>query len=202
MAIQLIAGERRLRASVIAGKHTIPAVVRTADEQSQLVPGPRREPPARRPQRARRGARVPPAHGRVRPDPGAGRATHRPLARRRRQHAAPAVRRARRSRMPSALARISEGHARALAGLDDHEQQNARAGARRAQGPVGPPDRAPGQGRSSPRRDATAADHACRADDPDLEQMTARLRDALGTRVTLAPGKTRWPDHHHLVRSR
>ena len=33
---QLIAGERRLRASVIAGRHTIPAVVRTADEQSQL----------------------------------------------------------------------------------------------------------------------------------------------------------------------
>ncbi len=33
---QLIAGERRLRASVMAGKHTIPAVVRTADELSQL----------------------------------------------------------------------------------------------------------------------------------------------------------------------
>src|SRR6478735_3616450 len=32
---QLIAGERRLRASVLAGNRTIPAIVRTADEQSQ-----------------------------------------------------------------------------------------------------------------------------------------------------------------------
>src|SRR5262245_32166375 len=33
---RLIAGERRLRASMRAGRTTIPAVVRTADEQQQL----------------------------------------------------------------------------------------------------------------------------------------------------------------------
>ena len=87
----LIAGERRVRAAEAAGLSTIPAVVRTANEQETARARARREPPARGPQRDGGGARLPAAHRRVRADPGAGRAgACRAVATGDRQHAAAA----------------------------------------------------------------------------------------------------------------
>ncbi len=184
---QLIAGERRLRASVIAGKLTIPAVVRTADEQSQLSLAlvenlQRADLNALDEARAFRqlidefGLTQEQVAQRIGRSRAAIANTLRLLS------VAQAVQDAVRA------GTISEGHARALAGLDDHEQQtraleliqrkglSVRQTERLVKETHGP----------APMTPPTEADPE---EDPDLEQMAARLRDVLGTRVTLTPGK-------------
>ena len=119
---QLIAGERRLRASVIAGKHTIPAVVRTADEQSQLALA-LVENLQRADLNALDEAR---AFRQLMDEFGL---TQEQVAQRIGRSRAAIANTLRLLSVAQAIqdavraGRISEGHARALAGLTDHEQQ-------------------------------------------------------------------------------
>jgi ParB family transcriptional regulator, chromosome partitioning protein len=184
---QLIAGERRLRASVLAGKRTIPAVVRTADEQSQLslalVENLQRadlnaldEARAFRQLMDEFGLTQEQVAQRV----GRSRAsianTIRLLS------VAQAVQDAVR------VGSISEGHARALAGLDGHDQQQRALEVVQRKGlSVRQTERLVKDELAA--RVAAAPATISVDEDADLEQMASRLRDALGTRVTLAPGK-------------
>ena len=184
---QLIAGERRLRASVMAGKHTIPAVVRTADEQSQLslalVENLQRadlnaldEARAFRQLMEEFGLTQEQVAQRIGRSRAAVANTLRLLS------VAQAVQDAVRS------GHITEGHARALAGLPDHEQQQRALGIVEQRGLSVRQTEQLVKDQLAVR--TTVAPVAVSADDdPDLEHLTARLRDALGTRVTLAPGK-------------
>ncbi|MFN8519168.1 MAG: ParB/RepB/Spo0J family partition protein [Chloroflexota bacterium] len=187
---RLIAGERRLRASQLAGRTTIPVVIRGADEQQQLALA-----LVENLQRADLNAmdealafrRLIDEFGltqeQVAQQVGRSRAaianTLRLLA------VAPALQDALRA------GRITEGHARALAGMPRHDEQErllavveqrglsvrqteqlVRAEAKAAATPGTPP---------APRRTAD--------DDPDLDRMTAHLRETLGTKVVLSPGR-------------
>lgn len=184
---RLIAGERRLRASVRAGLTTIPAVIRSADEQDQLalalVENLQRsdlnaldEAAAFRRLMDEFGLtqeQVAQQVGRTR---AAVSNTLRLLA------VAPELQDALRA------GRISEGHARALAGLPDHAEQvrllalveQRGLSVRQTEQLV----------RQQARTDAsTSRVSPARAGDPDLEHMTARLRENLGTKVVLTPGR-------------
>ena len=184
---RLIAGERRLRASTRAGLRTIPAVIRTADEQDQLalalVENLQRsdlnaldEAMAFRrlmDEFALTQEQVAQQVGRTR---AAVSNTLRLLA------VAPDIQDALRA------GRISEGHARALAGMPDHADQvrllalveQRGLSVRQTEQLV----------RQQPRMDThTAPTGSARPADPDLEHMTALLRDALGTKVVLTPGR-------------
>jgi ParB family chromosome partitioning protein len=184
---QLIAGERRLRASVMAGKLTIPAVVRSADEQSQLSLAlvenlQRADLNALDEARAFRqlidefGLTQEQVAQRIGRSRAAIANTLRLLS------VAQAVQDAVRA------GTISEGHARALAGLDDHEEQTRALDLIRRKGlSVRQTERLVKETHApTPSTIPPAADPE---EDPDLEQMAARLREALGTRVTLTPGK-------------
>ncbi len=184
---QLIAGERRLRASVLAGKRTIPAVVRTADEQSQLSLAlvenlQRSDLNALDEARAFRqlidefGLTQEQVAHRVGRSRAAVANTMRLLTVA--QQVQDAVR----------AGRISEGHARALAALDGSRPAGAGIAAGGAQGAC-PYARPSGWSRTGSPSSAPAASPVASDHDADLEHMTARLRDALGTRVTLTPGK-------------
>jgi len=184
---RLIAGERRLRASVRAGLTTIPAVIRSADEQDQLalalVENLQRsdlnaldEAAAFRRLMDEFGLtqeQVAQQVGRTR---AAVSNTLRLLG------VAPELQDALRA------GRISEGHARALAGLPDHAEQvrllalveQRGLSVRQTEQLV----------RQQARTDAsTSRVSPARAGDPDLEHMTARLRETLGTKVVLTPGR-------------
>ena len=184
---RLIAGERRLRASVRAGLTTIPAVIRSADEQDQLalalVENLQRsdlnaldEAAAFRRLMDEFGLtqeQVAQQVGRTR---AAVSNTLRLLG------VAPELQDALRA------GRISEGHARALAGLPDHAEQvrllalveQRGLSVRQTEQLV----------RQQARTDAiTSRVSPARAGDPDLEHMTARLRENLGTKVVLTPGR-------------
>ena len=198
---QLIAGERRLRAVGLAGKHDHPGGRPHRRRAVAAGARPRREPPARRPQRARRGARLPAAHRRVRAHPGAGRAPRRPLARR------PSPTRCACSRRPGGPGRRRGPDASAKATPAPWRPRRPRAAGRwRSASSSARPCRSarPSSWSRTARRRLHAREHrgAVPDDDPDLEHMAARLRDALGTRGHPHAGQTGRPDHHHLVRRR
>jgi ParB family chromosome partitioning protein len=182
---QLIAGERRVRAAQLAGLATIPAIVRSADEQAHLALA-----LVENIQRADLNAmdeatafrqlidefgltqeQVAQRVGRSRP---AIANTLRLLS------VTPAVQQAVRE------GRLTEGHARALAGVDDPEQQERllelierrSLSVRQTEDLVRNSNDAAGQ--QAPARPVN---------DPDLERLEAGLRDALGTRVTVSPGR-------------
>jgi ParB family chromosome partitioning protein len=184
---RLIAGERRLRASVRAGLTTIPAVIRSADEQDQLalalVENLQRSDLNALDEAA--------AFRRLMDEFGLTQ-----------EHVAQQVGRTRAAvsntlrllgvapELQDALraGRISEGHARALAGLPDHAEQvrllalveQRGLSVRQTEQLV----------RQQARTDAsTSRVSPARAGDPDLEHMTARLRETLGTKVVLTPGR-------------
>ncbi len=185
--LRLIAGERRLRASKRAGRSTIPAVIRSTDHQQQLALA-----LVENLQRADLNAldeaqafrrlidefgltqeQVAHQIGRTR---AAVSNTLRLLA------VAPGVQDALRA------GRITEGHARALAGMPDHADQvrlldlveRRGLSVRQTELLV----------RQQPRPDvATQAARPAREGDPDLEHMTTRLRETLGTKVVLTPGR-------------
>jgi ParB family chromosome partitioning protein len=188
---RLIAGERRLRASVRAGRTTIPAVIRTADEQEQLALAlvenlqrsdlnPMDEAVAFRRLMDEFGL----TQEQVAQQVGRSRAaianTLRLLA------VAPAVQEALRG------GRITEGHARALAGLAEHADQEALLGQVERRSLSVRQTEQLVRAHAAPRgtSDAAHADGRVRGDDPDLEHMTTRLREALGTKVVLSPGRT------------
>jgi ParB family chromosome partitioning protein len=184
---QLIAGERRLRASVLAGKRTIPAIVRTGDELAQLSLAlvenlQRSDLNALDEARAFRqliddfGLTQEQVAHRVGRSRAAVANTMRLLT------VALEVQEAVRA------GRISEGHARAIAALDDHGQQEQalRLVERKGLSVRQTEQLVKGASRAAT---PTAEPVSSAEDDADLEHMAARLRDALGTRVTLAPGK-------------
>lgn len=182
---QLIAGERRLRASQIAGKTTIPAVVRTADEQAGLALAlveniqrtdlnPLDEARAFRQLMQEFGLTQEQVAQRVGRSRAAVANTLRLLS------VAPAVQDAVRA------GSITEGHARALAALDDPDAQ-ARALEQIQRRSLSVRQTEQLVKETIAGRAATPGPVA--DSDPDLERMSATLRDALGTRVTLAPGR-------------
>jgi ParB family chromosome partitioning protein len=82
---------------------------------------------------------------------------------------------------------LSAGHARALAGLRDHSQQEALLATISTRGlSVRETERlvaAARQGAASLPRSRT------RVVDPDVAHMEAQVREALGTKVTITPGR-------------
>jgi ParB family chromosome partitioning protein len=182
---QLIAGERRVRAAEMAGLDAVPAIVRSADEQAQLalalVENLQREDlnPMDEAQAFRQlidefgltQEQVASRVGRSRPSVAN---TLRLL------QTSPNVQRAIRE------GRVTEGHARALAAFEAHDDQDqalvlverralsvrqTEELVRAAQAPV----------------ERSASSQA--PPDPDLQRLESALRDALGTRVTLSPGR-------------
>lgn len=182
----LIAGERRWRASKLLGRETIPAVVRTANEQEQLELAlveniQRSDLNALEEARAYRHLidefgltqeRVAASIGRSRP---AVANTLRIL------DTAPQVQQA------VADGSISGGHARALASLETHGRQEvllatvvARSlSVRQTEGLVG----------ASRENASTNGTTRSRNVDPDVQHMEAQMREALGTKVTIASGR-------------
>jgi ParB family chromosome partitioning protein len=188
---RLIAGERRLRASVRAGRTTIPAVIRSADEQQQLALAlvenlqrsdlnPMDEAVAFRRLMDEFGLTQEQVAHQVGRSRAAIANTLRLLA------VAPAVQEALRA------GRITEGHARAIAGLPERAEQEAVLGLVEQRGLSVRQTEQLVRSRTAPRgsADASQADGRVRADDADLEHMTTRLREALGTKVVLSPGRT------------
>jgi ParB family chromosome partitioning protein len=182
----LVAGERRLRAAGLAGLESIPAVVRTANEQEQLELAlveniQRSDLNALEEARGYRHLidefgltqeRVAERVGRSRP------AVANSL---RILETAMLVQRA------VADGSITGGHAKALAGLEDGAQQEAVLAAvvsrslsvRQTEGLV----QAAKNGNGAPEPART------RVVDPDVQRMEAQLREALGTKVTIASGR-------------
>lgn len=183
----LIAGERRLRAAVMLEMRTIPAVVRTANEQERLelalVENIQRadlnaldEAHAYRHLMDEFGLtqeRVAERVGRSRP------AVANSL---RLLDTAPQVQEA------VAAGTISGGHAKAIAGVSDPARQQvvlsavvSRSLSVRQTENLVQASRAPhSEGLASP----TSVDV-----DPDIQHMEAQLREALGTKVSIAPGR-------------
>jgi ParB family chromosome partitioning protein len=183
---RLIAGERRLRAATMVGLESIPAVVRTANEQEQLELAlveniQRSDLNALDEARAFRHLmeefgltqeRVAERVGRSRP---AVANTLRIL------ETAPIVQQA------VADGTISGGHAKALAGLEEPTQQEvvlatvvARSlSVRQTEGLV--------QASKNGERPARASRET--SVDPDIQHMETQMREALGTKVTIASGR-------------
>jgi ParB family transcriptional regulator, chromosome partitioning protein len=199
----IVAGERRLRAAAMAGLETIPAIVRDANEQEQrevaLVENIQRA-DLNAIEEARAYQHLIDAFGltqeRVAERVGRSRPTVanalRILA------TAPEVQAA------VSQGVISGGHARALAGSPSHAQQvallatiEARSlSVRQTEALVASAQRA------VPREARSSVDPP----DPDVQRMEARMRDALGTKVTIHPGRKggritiAWYDDEDLAR--
>jgi len=182
----LIAGERRLRASTLAGLETIPAIVRTANDQEQLALAlveniQRSDLNALDEARGYRRLidefsltqeQVAQQVGRSRPT----------IANSLRiLDVAADVQQA------VADGTISGGHARALASLESHARQAVVLAAvvarslsvRQTEGLVAAARVEGGTGERPERRPI----------DPDMQHMESRMRDALGTKVTIAAGR-------------
>lgn len=182
----LVAGERRLRAARLVGLERIPAVVRTANEIERLELAlveniQRSDLNALEEARAYRHLidefgltqeRVAERVGRSRPS----------VANALRiLETAPLVQQA------VADGTISGGHAKALAGLDSRAQQEvvlatvvARSlSVRQTEGLV----------QASRDGDATVRPVGGQTVDPDIQQMEAQVREALGTKVTISSGR-------------
>ena len=83
---------------------------------------------------------------------------------------------------------LSAGHARALAGLGDHAQQEALLVTISARGLSVRADRASRRD-GTPGSELGAAVAGTRVVDPDVAHMEAQVREALGTKVTITPGR-------------
>jgi ParB family chromosome partitioning protein len=182
----LIAGERRWRAATHLELENIPAVVRTANEQEQLELA-LVENIQRSDLNALDEAR---AYRHLIDDFGL---TQEGVAKQV-GRSRPAVANSLRILDTAALVQqavadgtISGGHARALAGLDEHGQQEVVLAAvvarslsvRQTEGLV------------AASRDSAAAEARSRERtvDPDVQHMEAQMREALGTKVTIATGR-------------
>jgi ParB family chromosome partitioning protein len=182
----LIAGERRLRAAAMAGLQTIPVIIRTANEEEQLELA-----LVENLQRADLNAvdegrayqhlmdafgltqeRVAERVGRSRPSVAN---TLRIL------ETSPRVQQA------VIDGTLSAGHARALAALADHAQQEALLATILARGL----SVRQAEGLVAVATDGLASRRSERARgvDPDVQRMEAQVREALGTKVTITPGR-------------
>ncbi len=182
----LIAGERRWRAAGLLGHRTIPAIVRTANEQEQLELAlveniQRSDLNALEEAHAYRHLiddfgltqeRVAERVGRSRPTVAN---TLRIL------DTAGSVQRA------VADGAISAGHARALASLESHARQEVLLATVVARGLSVRQT----EGLVQASRDGVVTTQPAhdRADDADMQHMEAQLREALGTKVTIASGR-------------
>lgn len=183
---QLIAGERRTRAAELAGMTMIPAVVRSAGEQEQLalalVENLQRS-DLNAMDEARAFRQLMDEFGLTQEDVARRVGRSRPAITNtlRLLQVSPEVQDAVEDR------RISEGHARALASLDDHAAQDLALGlveerslsVRQTEQLVR--EVAAGSQLQSAARPQEA--------DPDIERLEADLRDALGTKVSLMAGR-------------
>lgn len=183
---RIVAGERRLRAAGIAGMVTIPAIVRNANEQEQLeialVENIQRA-DLNTLEEARAYRQLMDAFGftQERVAERVGRSRPAVANMLRILDTAPLVQQA------VADETISGGHARALAGLDGHTQQEAllatvvarSLSVRQTEGLV-----------TAARGSGLAGQRALkRAVDPDIQHMEAQVREALGTKVSITPGR-------------
>jgi len=182
----LIAGERRWRAAGLLGHHTIPALVRTANEQEQLELAlveniQRSDLNALEEAHAYRHLiddfgltqeRVAERVGRSRPTVAN---TLRIL------ETAESVQRS------VADGAISAGHARALASLESHARQEVLLATVVARGLS--VRQTEGLVQASRDGDVAAQPARAHADDADMQHMEAQLREALGTKVTIASGR-------------
>jgi ParB family chromosome partitioning protein len=200
---QLIAGERRARAAELAGLSTIPAVVRTADDQAHLalalVENLQRS-DLNAMDEARAFRQLMTEFGLTQEDVARRVGRSRPAIANtlRLLSVSPDVQDAVEDR------RITEGHARALAALDDHAAQDLALGlveerslsVRQTEQLV----------REVSAGAAIRAARGERANDPDIERLEAELRLALGTKVALAAGRRggritiTWYDDDDLAR--
>jgi ParB family chromosome partitioning protein len=181
----LVAGERRLRAAQLAGLESIPAVVRTANEQEQLELA-----LVENLQRSDLNA-IEEAHGYQHLIDAFGLTQEHVAARvgRSRPSVANALRLLDTAPMVQQAVidgSISGGHARALAGLETHLSQEAllativarSLSVRQTEDLV------------AATRDGASVSRRQRPDgDPDVLHMETRIRDALGTKVTITPGR-------------
>ncbi len=184
---QLVAGERRFRAAQMAGLDRIPAVIRTVDERQRLALA-LVENLQRADLNAMDEAR---AFRRLADEFGL---THEEIGERV-GRSRPAI--ANTLRLLEAAAsvqeavedgRISEGHARATAGLDSHDEQDRLLQAVIARGlSVRQTETLVRRLRSAAPSESAAIDGHAGPVDPDLERLEAGLRAALGTKVTLSP---------------
>jgi ParB family chromosome partitioning protein len=178
----LVAGERRLRAAKLAGLTTIPAIVRTANEQEQLeltlVENLQRS-DLNAIEEARGYQNLIDAFGltqeRVAERMGRSRPTVANALRI--LDTAPAVQQA------VVDGRISGGHARALASLESHVSQEALLATVVARSLS---VRQTEDLTALAREGVRPARRSQATADPDVQQMEAQLRDALGTKVTIA----------------
>jgi ParB family chromosome partitioning protein len=183
----LIAGERRVRAARAAGLRTIPAVVRTANEQERLelalVENIQRS-DLNAMEEARAFRRLIEEFGLTQEQVGRRVSRSRPAIANsiRLLDLAPEVQRAIED------GTISAGHGRALAGISDRSVQvsllavvTARSLSVRETERLVADRREPAAVPASPRSHDRA--------DPDVQSMEGRMRDALGTKVTITPGR-------------
>jgi ParB family transcriptional regulator, chromosome partitioning protein len=184
----LIAGERRVRAAQLLGLESIPAVVRTANEQERLELAlveniQRSDLNALEEARAFRYLMDEFGLTQERVAEQVGRSRSAVANTLRILDTAPLVQQA------VSEGTISGGHAKALAGLDDHGRQEvvlasvvARSlSVRQTEGLVATSREV----EDRPR----AARSSGRAVDPDIQHMEAQMREALGTKVTIASGR-------------
>jgi ParB family chromosome partitioning protein len=182
----LIAGERRWRAATLLKLRTIPAVVRTANEQEQLELA-----LVENIQRSDLNA-LEEARGYRRLIDEFGLTQERVAASVGRSRSAVAntlriLETAAGVQQAVADGTISGGHARALASLEDHGTQEvvlasvvARSlSVRQTEGLV-----AASRGGAAPAPGSRTG-----SVDPDVQHMEAQMREALGTKVTIAPGR-------------
>lgn len=183
---QLIAGERRTRAAELAGLTTIPAVVRSADEQEQLalalVENLQRS-DLNAMDEARAFRQLMDEFGLTQEDVARRVGRSRPAITNtlRLLQVSPEVQDAVEDR------RISEGHARALASLDDHAAQDLALGLVEERSlSVRQTEQLVREVAAGSQLQSAARPQAA---DPDIERLEADLRDALGTKVSLMAGR-------------
>ncbi|MFV2062444.1 MAG: ParB/RepB/Spo0J family partition protein [Chloroflexota bacterium] len=182
----IIAGERRLRASALAGLETIPAIVRTANDQEQLslalVENIQRS-DLNALDEARGYRRLIDEFGLTQDQVAQQVGRSRPTIANSLRILEVAV------EVQQAVAddTISGGHARALASLEGHTEQEvvlATVVARSLS--VRQTERLVTTARDGLKLDESSAG---RAIDPDMQRMEGRMREALGTKVTIASGR-------------
>jgi ParB family chromosome partitioning protein len=182
----LIAGERRLRAATMAGLETIPVIVRNANEEEQLevalVENIQRT-DLNAVEEGRAYQHLIDAFGltqeRVAERVGRSRPTITNTLR--------ILETSPRVQLAVTEGAVSAGHARALAGLDSHVQQEALLATVQARSLS---VRQTEHLVATARDGATGAAHPHqRAVDPDVQHMEAQVREALGTKVTITPGR-------------
>jgi ParB family chromosome partitioning protein len=182
----LVAGERRLRAAAMAGLTTIPVVVRKANEEERyeiaLVENIQRS-DLNAVEEARAYQHLMDAFGLTQERVARRVGRSRPAV----ANSLRILETSPRVQMAVTDGAISAGHARALAGLEGHVQQEALLATIVARGlSVRQVEALVAAAHTGP---GLRARRSSRAVDPDVQHMEARVREALGTKVTISEGR-------------